>query len=84
MNSIEALKSDFHSQIAELKNIDNRKISDNCIYVGSGDSYVAGLFTEYFTDHQCRCYSPSDLSNSRLTRDWTYCFVSVTGKTRVI
>ena len=81
MNSIEALKSDFHSQIAELKNIDNRKISDNCIYVGSGDSYVAGLFTEYFTDHQCRCYSPSDLSNSRLTRDWTYCFVSVTGKT---
>jgi glutamine---fructose-6-phosphate transaminase (isomerizing) len=82
MNSIEALKSDFHSQIAELKNIDNRKISDNCIYVGSGDSYVAGLFTEYFTDHQCRCYSPSDLSNSRLTRDWTYCFVSVTGKTR--
>ena len=82
MNSIEALKSDFHSQIAELKNIDNRKISDNCIYVGCGDSYVAGLFTEYFTDHQCRCYSPSDLSNSRLTRDWTYCFVSVTGKTR--
>ena len=82
MNSIEALKSDFHSQIAELKNIDNRKISDNCIYVGSGDSYVAGLFTEYFTDHQCRCYSPSDLSNSRLTKDWTYCFVSVTGKTR--
>jgi len=81
MNSIEDLKSDFHSQIVELINIDNKKISDKCIYVGSGDSYVAGLFTEYFTDHKCRCYSPSDLSNSRLPRDWTYCFVSVTGKT---
>ena len=64
MNSIEGLKSDFYSQIVELRNIDIRKISDKCIYVGSGDSYVAGLFTEYFTDHKCRCYSPSDLSNS--------------------
>jgi len=82
MNSIEALKSEFNSQIAELGNIDNRKISDKCIYVGSGDSYAAGLFTEYLTDHKCRCYSPSDLSNSRLPRDRTYCFVSVTGKTR--
>jgi len=82
MNSIEALKSDFHSQIVALENIDNRKISDKCIYVGSGDSYVAGLFTEYLTDHKCRCYSPSDLSNSRLDRELTYCFVSVTGKTR--
>jgi fructoselysine-6-P-deglycase FrlB-like protein len=82
MNSIEALKSEFNSQIVELGNIDNRKISDKCIYVGSGDSYAAGLFTEYLTDHKCRCYSPSDLSNSRLPRDRTYCFVSVTGKTR--
>ena len=82
MNSIEALKSDFHSQISELGKIDNRKISDKCIYVGSGDSYVAGLFTEYLTDHKCRCYSPSDLSAYKLPRDWTYCFVSVTGKTR--
>ena len=75
MNSIEDLKSDFHSQIVGLRNIDNRKISDKCIYVGSGDSYVAGLLTEYFTDHECRCYSPSDLSNSRLPRDLTDCFV---------
>jgi fructoselysine-6-P-deglycase FrlB-like protein len=82
MNSIQALKSELNSQIVELSNIENRKISDKCIYVGSGDSYVAGLFTEYLTDRKCRCYSPSDLSNSRLPRDWTYCFVSVTGKTR--
>ena len=82
MNSIETLKLDFQSQIAELGNIDNRKISDKCVYVGSGDSYVAGLFAEYLTDHKCRCYSPSDLSDSKIFKDWTYCFVSVTGKTR--
>ena len=82
MNSIEALKSDFNSQIRDLGNIHNKKICDDCIYVGSGDSYVAGLFVEFLTDHKCRCYSPSDLINSRFLEDKTYCFISVTGKTK--
>jgi fructoselysine-6-P-deglycase FrlB-like protein len=82
MNSIEALKLDFNSQIRELGNIHNKKICDDCIYVGSGDSYVAGLIAEFLTDHKCKCYSPSDLLNSRLLEDKTYCFISVTGKTK--
>jgi fructoselysine-6-P-deglycase FrlB-like protein len=82
MNSIEALKVDFHAQLRELDNISNRKIFDECIYVGSGDSYAAGLIAEYLTDHRCRCYSPSDLFNSKFVYDKTYCFISVTGKTR--
>jgi fructoselysine-6-P-deglycase FrlB-like protein len=55
---------------------------DDCIYVGSGDSYVAGLIVEYLTDHKCKCYSPSDLLNVRLLEDKTYCFISVTGRTK--
>lgn len=82
MNSIESLKLDFDSQIQELNKIRNRKLFDECIYVGSGDSYVAGLVTEYLTNHKCRCYSPSDLFNSKFIKDTTYCFISVTGKTR--
>jgi fructoselysine-6-P-deglycase FrlB-like protein len=82
MNSIESLKIDFNSQIKELNNIDNRKLFDDCIYVGSGDSYVAGLIVEFLTDHKCRCYSPSDLLNTRFSDDKTYCFISVTGKTK--
>jgi fructoselysine-6-P-deglycase FrlB-like protein len=82
MNSIESLKLDFNSQIKELNNIHNRKLFDDCIYVGSGDSYVVGLIVEYLTNHKCRCYSPSDLFNSRLIKDKTYCFISVTGKTK--
>ena len=82
MNSIESLTLDFNAQISELGKINNDKISDNLIFVGSGDSYVAGLITEYLTHHKCRCYSPSDLFNSELSRDWTYCFVSVTGRTK--
>ena len=38
MNSIESLKLDFNSQISQLANIHNKKICDDCIYVGSGDS----------------------------------------------
>ncbi|HXW12229.1 MAG TPA: SIS domain-containing protein [Nitrososphaeraceae archaeon] len=82
MNSIESLRFDFNTQISELGKIKNDKISDNYIFVGSGDSYVAGLMVEYVTDHKCVCYSASDLSNSRFNDDKTYCFVSVTGRTK--
>jgi fructoselysine-6-P-deglycase FrlB-like protein len=82
MNSIESLKLDFNSQITELNKIDNEKIFDDCIYVGSGDSYVAGLIAEFLTDYKCRCYSPSDLLKARFLEDKTYCFISVTGKTK--
>jgi fructoselysine-6-P-deglycase FrlB-like protein len=82
MNSIESLKLDFNSQIKQLNNIHNTKLLDDCIYVGSGDSYVAGLIVEYLTSHKCRCYSPSDLFNSKFIEDKTYCFISVTGKTK--
>ena len=81
MNSIESLRLDFDSQVEDLGSIRNQKIFDDCIYVGSGDSYVAGLISEYLTN-KSRCYSPSDLVNSSLSADKTYCFISVTGKTQ--
>jgi fructoselysine-6-P-deglycase FrlB-like protein len=82
MKSIDTLKLDFNSQIKELNEIHNKKIFDDCIYVGSGDSYVVGLIVEYLTGHKCRCYSASDLFNSSFIKDKTYCFISVTGKTK--
>ena len=82
MNSIESLKRDFQSQVKQLNHIHNDKIFDNCIYVGSGDSYVAGLIAQYLTDRKCTCYSPSDLFKSKFTKETTYCFISVTGKTK--
>jgi fructoselysine-6-P-deglycase FrlB-like protein len=82
MNSIESLKLDFDSQIRELNKIHNEKIFDDCIYVGSGDSYIAGLIAEFLTDYKCRCYSPSDLLKTRVLEDKTYCFISVTGRTK--
>jgi len=82
MGSIEVCKQDFNSQIKDLTNISNDKIFDECIFVGSGDSYAAGLAVEFLSNHRCVCYSPSDLINSKFTNNKTYCFISVTGKTR--
>ena len=82
MNSIESLRLDFITQISELSNISNAKISEECGFVGSGDSYVAGLIVEYLTDHKCRCYSPSDLLTSTFKHGKIYCFISTTGKTK--
>jgi len=72
MKSIGSLKLDFNSQIKELNEIRNKKIFDDCIYVGSGDSYVAGLIVEYITDHKCKCYRPSDLLNTRFFEGTTF------------
>jgi len=82
MNSIESLRLDSDTQISELGKLDNEKISDSLIFVGSGDSYVAGLIAEYLTNYKCKCYSPSDLFNSDFIKGQTYCFVSVTGRTK--
>src|SRR6476660_2456807 len=81
MNSIESLKLSFDSNIRELNSTHKKKLFDECIYVGSGDSYVAGLIVQYLTNHKCRCYSPSDLLNSTILKDKIYCFISSTGKT---
>ena len=82
MDSLDNLKFDFKDQINALNQIPCRKKFKNCIYVGSGDSYVAGLIAEYFSSYKFRCYSPSDLMRSRFLKDMTYYFISVTGKTR--
>ena len=65
MNFIESLRLDFGMQIRGLGEIYNDKISDNLIFVRSGDSYVAGFIAEYLTDHKCNCYTSSDVLNSK-------------------
>ena len=58
MNSIEVAKLQLDLQLKQINEIHNSKVSDHCIFVGSGDSYVAGLIVEFLSDHRCKCYSP--------------------------
>ncbi|HEY7777544.1 MAG TPA: SIS domain-containing protein [Nitrososphaeraceae archaeon] len=82
MDSLEKIRLDYIEQINSLTQISNRKKSKNCIFVGSGDSYVAGLIAEYISNHTCTCYSPADLMRSKIMEEMTYYFISVTGRTR--
>lgn len=82
MDSLEKIRLDYIKQINSLTQISNRKKSKNCIFVGSGDSYVAGLIAEYVSNHTCTCYSPADLMRSKFMKEMTYYFISVTGRTR--
>ena len=82
MDSLERLAFDLKDQISGLGRITVKRESENVVYIGSGDSYVAGLIAEYFSGHKCKCYSPSDLMFSKIIPDGTYYFVSVSGKTK--
>ena len=82
MDSLEKIKIDYSEQIYSLSQISCRKKSENCIFVGSGDSFVAGLIAEYISNHKCKCYSPADLTRSKFIENMTYYFISVSGRTR--
>jgi fructoselysine-6-P-deglycase FrlB-like protein len=82
MDSLEKIKFDYLEQINSLSQISCRKSSENCIFVGSGDSFVAGLIAQYMSNHRCKCYSPADLMNSKFIENMTYYFISVSGRTR--
>ncbi len=82
MDSLEKIKFDYTEQINSLGKVSTRKKSKNCIFVGSGDSYVAGLIAENVSNHHCKCYSPADLMRSKFMENMTYYFISVTGRTR--
>ena len=82
MDSLEKIKLDYMEQINSLSQISCRKKSENSIFVGSGDSFVAGLIAEYISNHRCKCYSPADLMRSKFIEDTTYYFISVSGRTR--
>lgn len=82
MDSLEKIKFDYTEQINSLGQISCRKGSESCIFVGSGDSFVAGLIAEYISNHKCKCYSPADLTRSKFIENMTYYFISVSGRTR--
>lgn len=82
MDSLEKIRLDYVNQINSLTHFPSIKKSKNCIFVGSGDSYVAGLIAEYLSNHKCICYSPADLMRSIFMKEMTYYFISVTGRTR--
>jgi fructoselysine-6-P-deglycase FrlB-like protein len=81
MNPIDVMAAEMKCQLEDLPKIQPKLAFEECVFVGSGDSYVAGLATRYFG--QSSCVYPTDLlANPHLAGNKTVFFVSISGNTQ--
>ncbi|MDQ3836430.1 MAG: SIS domain-containing protein [Thermoproteota archaeon] len=92
MNPIEAMQAEIEYQIPDLYELDLLSPSfssppapaKNSIFVGSGDSYVAGLAAHYFSQNSlitC-CYPVDIIQNPLLIKGRNLFVISVSGNTQ--
>jgi glutamine---fructose-6-phosphate transaminase (isomerizing) len=84
MNAIEAMQADIEYQVQDLHNLNLSSlcVSDS-LFVGSGDSYVAGLAAQYFSGSHAICCYPTDIINNPLfVKRRNLFIVSISGNTQ--
>jgi glutamine---fructose-6-phosphate transaminase (isomerizing) len=84
MNAIEAMQAEIEYQVQDLHNLN---LSSPCVrdslFVGSGDSYVAGLAAQYFSSNHAICCYPIDIiNNPLLVKRRNLFIVSISGNTQ--
>lgn len=83
MNAIEAMQAEIEYQVEELPKLDLLSPVSNCLFVGSGDSYIAGLAAQYFSGSRAICCSPIDIiKNPLLVKRRNLFVVSISGNTQ--
>ena len=84
MNAIEAMQTEIAYQPQDLQKQDlPLPDKDCCLFVGSGDSYVAGLVAQYVSDSRALCCHPIDLiQNPSMAVGQSVYIVSISGNTR--
>jgi fructoselysine-6-P-deglycase FrlB-like protein len=83
VNAIEAMQADIGYQVHDLQKQDLPLQSRNCLFVGSGDSYVAGLAAQYFSGGRALCCYPADLIQNPSVADGRNVYVvSISGSTK--
>src|SRR5919202_1115241 len=88
MNSINAMEKEIRSQIDYLSKLGlpGQMDLDDCLFIGSGDSYAAALVALYASNYKIVCYSPAEIvSNPEIIKENYYrriYIVSVSGNTR--
>ena len=83
MNAIEAMQSEIEYQVQDLHKLDLSSPVSNCLFVGSGDSYIAGLAAQYFSGSSAICCSPIDIiKNPLLVKRRNLFVVSISGNTQ--
>jgi fructoselysine-6-P-deglycase FrlB-like protein len=83
VNAIEAMQAEIGYQVEGLTKQVLPSKSKNCLFVGSGDSYVAGLAAQYVSGGRALCCYPTDLiQNPSLASGRNVYVISISGKTR--
>lgn len=84
MNSIEAMYREIESQSSILTSLRLPRMEGvkDCIFVGSGDSFVAGLISSYVSGFRSLCLTPQDIiAHPQIAKGRHVFFVSVSGNT---
>src|ERR671922_348770 len=83
MNATEAMQAEIEYQVQDLQKLDLPSLVKDCLFVGSGDSYVAGLAAQYFSGNHAICCYPIDIiKNPLLVKGRNLFIVSISGDTR--
>jgi fructoselysine-6-P-deglycase FrlB-like protein len=83
MNAIEAMQAEIEYQVQDLQKLDLSSPVNNCLFVGSGDSYTAGLAAQYFSSRHAICCYPIDIiKNPLLVKRRNLFVVSISGNTQ--
>jgi fructoselysine-6-P-deglycase FrlB-like protein len=83
MNDIEAMQAEIEYQVQDLHKLDLLSPVNNCLFVGSGDSYIAGLAAQYFSGSHAICCYPIDIvKNPLLIKRRNLFIVSISGNTQ--
>jgi fructoselysine-6-P-deglycase FrlB-like protein len=83
MNAIEAMQAEIEYQVEDLPKLGLPKASENCLFVGAGDSYVASLAAQYVSAGHALCCYPTDvILNPSVASDRNMYVVSISGNTR--
>jgi fructoselysine-6-P-deglycase FrlB-like protein len=88
VNSINAMEKEVRYQVDFLSKLDLPEHVDlaNCLFIGSGDSYVAALVARYASDYKAVCCNPTEIAfNQEIIK--RNCFrrvyiISVSGNTQ--
>jgi fructoselysine-6-P-deglycase FrlB-like protein len=83
VNAIEAMQAEIGYQVQDLQRQGLPQPDRNCVFVGSGDSYVAGLAAQYFSGSRAICCYPADIiQNPSVVDGHNVYVVSVSGRTK--
>ncbi|MEW6605144.1 MAG: SIS domain-containing protein [Thermoproteota archaeon] len=83
MNPLEAMQVEIECQLQDLQKQNLPRPDRNCLFVGSGDSYVAGLAAYHVSAGRALCCYPTDIiRNPSMINGRNVYVVSISGNTK--